>query len=342
MKYDIFISYRKERAVYAELVRSYLIKEGYSPQRIFLDKHEIHAEQFDQKIEYAIKESECLLLIVSKGCFVSKQAEENEDWFLKEIQTAIENEITIIPLLFDKIESLEEGDQKTLLKQAFTQEEYNVLKKQQAVRYDNDYSEASLKHLIHDFLPQPAIEEQPETIYNNIKNVVLGLAGLIAGGAILFFCIFGIAFGITYFHEKLADTPMEELQSHVVVLGQTAFYMHGKSTAAYDISQDSVLYVNSVKSSVPTLSITAFWSSTSMSPAFSRYMVKLSKTGGNAKKKAATMVVGFVAILFGYSQGEHLAAEYCEAQRQIFMRDVLWDKNQWRQIIETRKPQKGE
>lgn len=114
--------------------------------------------------------------------------------------------------------------------------------------------------------------------------------------------------------------------------------MHGKSTAAYDTSRDSILYVNTIKSSVPNLSMAAFWSSTSMSPAFSRYMLKLSKTGGNAKKKTITMVVGFVAVLFGYSQGEHFAAEYCESQRQIFMHDILWDNKQWRQIIENNRP----
>lgn len=344
-KYDIFISYRKERSVYAELVRNYLIKAGYDQNRIFLDKHNIHAEQFDKKIQNAIKESRCLLLIVSEDCFVSKQTDDNEDWYFKEVRTAIENKITIIPVLFDKIESLEDGNQKILLRQAFTQEEYSFLRNQQTVRYDNDYSEAALSHLVCDFLPKPSQSESITTNYDKFKDVIsglIGLLGVIVGGGILFLCIFGFAFGITYFHEKPADTPTEELQCHVIVFGETAFYSHGRTTAAYNISRDSVLYVNSVKTLVPTLSMASFWGSMSMSPAFSRYMIKLSKTGGgNPRKKVVTMVVGFVAVLFGYSQGEHFATEYCEAKRQILMHDVLWDKRQWNQVIETNKTING-
>jgi len=334
-KYDIFISYRKEKSVYADLVKQYLLAHGYEKERVFLDKHNIHAEQFDKKLESAIQDSQCFLLIVSKECFVSRQSDENDDWFLKEIQVAIDNHVLIVPLLFDGIKSLEDSGTKEHLKDNFSLEDYELLVKQQAVRYDNDYSESALEHLMNDFLPLPTVSEPAESRGWRYMKMAAGIVGAIGCLVLLYFCIFGVAFGITYLHEKPTDTPQEELRNHTFILGQTVSYFHGNTQAAYSIEKDSVLYVNSKVSVAPTISISAFWSASAISPAFSKYITKMARKGGNPKERIVMMVTGFVAVMFGYSQGEQFALDYCEGQRYLMMRDALWDKENWKAIIET-------
>lgn len=108
-KYKAFISYRKSHDTSADLVKKVLVEEyGFSHESIFLVKHNIGSEYFDTKLKIAVESSSCFVLIVTKDCFIPK--EDGNDWFLEEIQEALDNEITIIPLLFDGIRGLKEKE----------------------------------------------------------------------------------------------------------------------------------------------------------------------------------------------------------------------------------------
>lgn len=94
MKYDIFISYRREGgAQYARTVQLMLEKKGY---RVFLDYDELKDEKFSPQIEAAIKNSTIFLILLSKGSMV--RCANPGDWVRHEIEIAIVNRKRIVPV----------------------------------------------------------------------------------------------------------------------------------------------------------------------------------------------------------------------------------------------------
>lgn len=84
--YNAFISYRKSSPVNAVWIRQCIVdKSAYSTENIFLDKHSIGPVLFDEKIKKAISESNCIILLVTDGCFKAKPKVE-EDWYIKEFK----------------------------------------------------------------------------------------------------------------------------------------------------------------------------------------------------------------------------------------------------------------
>lgn len=78
--YRAFISYRKASSINADYIRQIIADHSvYSQEEIFLDKHSIGPERFDDKIRKAIEESNCIVLLVTNECFVQKR-EDEEDW----------------------------------------------------------------------------------------------------------------------------------------------------------------------------------------------------------------------------------------------------------------------
>ncbi len=93
-RYDIFISYRREDA--AELARNIqlqLEKYGY---RVFLDVERLKDGHFDKKIIDAIKSAKVFLALLTPKYL--GRCGDGDDWVRKEIECAVENKITIVPV----------------------------------------------------------------------------------------------------------------------------------------------------------------------------------------------------------------------------------------------------
>lgn len=93
MKYDIFISYRREGGdKYARTIQQALEKQ----YRVFLDFDELKDGAFDQRIIDAISESPVFLLILSKGAL--DRCVNEDDWVRQEIMQAIKSGCHIVPV----------------------------------------------------------------------------------------------------------------------------------------------------------------------------------------------------------------------------------------------------
>ena len=96
-KYDVFISYRRGNGFFlAQVIRDRLTKKNLS---VFLDTEELHSGKFDQKIIDAITEASNFILILTKGAL--DRCVDEQDWMRREIQEAMRNNKTIIPILYD-------------------------------------------------------------------------------------------------------------------------------------------------------------------------------------------------------------------------------------------------
>ncbi|MDE7381840.1 MAG: SUMF1/EgtB/PvdO family nonheme iron enzyme [Muribaculaceae bacterium] len=94
MKYDIFISYRREGgAQYARALQLFLENKRY---RVFLDYDELTDSVFSDKIKDAIKNSSVFIIILSKNSL--DRCINDDDWVRQEIECAINNNIKIVPV----------------------------------------------------------------------------------------------------------------------------------------------------------------------------------------------------------------------------------------------------
>jgi len=98
MKYDIFISYRREGGKnYARTLKPELEKRGF---KVFLDFDELKDGVFDKRIMDAISESPIFLVILSQGAL--DRCINEEDWVRQEILFANESNRHIVPVEVDK------------------------------------------------------------------------------------------------------------------------------------------------------------------------------------------------------------------------------------------------
>lgn len=99
MKYDVFISYRREGGTHqADALESKLLLKRKGC-RVFLDRSEIRGEDWKKKIDESIRESCNFVVIISKGCFPHKG--EGTDNFLLEIDQALRMGKNVIPVYYD-------------------------------------------------------------------------------------------------------------------------------------------------------------------------------------------------------------------------------------------------
>lgn len=246
-KYKAFISFRRSHSTNAELVKNTLIEQyGFSSSEIFLDKHNIGPEEFDKKLETAVKSSSCLILIVTKECFIPKQ----DDWYLKEIKTAITNNITIIPVLFDEIKSLS-TDLTTLQAlnelegEYFTAEEIAYLKKTQSIRYDYDLSEATFSKL-NKFVEEADKKSDNSTVLSKVKRGARITAFLLLLFAIAFVFFFGL--GVLWGYFTSSSKQDKIIKDHTLIENGVATFNFGGIEARYDIGADSIYLDNNTPS----------------------------------------------------------------------------------------------
>ena len=94
---DVFISYRRDTgSKEASLINEKLKARGVRP---FLDKHNIHSEDFFQSIRRHIDSSPNFLMILTPGYFTKRNG---EDWVRKEIEYAWQKKKRFIGIAFDE------------------------------------------------------------------------------------------------------------------------------------------------------------------------------------------------------------------------------------------------
>lgn len=98
MKYDIFISYRRDGgAQYARILQLMLIQRGY---KVFLDYDELRDGTFSDRIKSAIKDAPVFMPILSAGSM--KRCANDGDWVRKEILLAVQEGKPIVPINPDR------------------------------------------------------------------------------------------------------------------------------------------------------------------------------------------------------------------------------------------------
>lgn len=233
--YNAFISYRKTSTVNADYIRQSIAdNSAYSLEDIFLDKHSIGPELFNDKIKKAIEESCCIVLLVTKGCFKAKE-DGKEDWFLEEIKTAITLGKTIIPVLFDKIESLSEESIFSELKTNFNDQEIEILTKSQSIPYSLDFPDASISRLIG-FI-ETANESKKVSV--KIARVVKGIGTVVAVLIIFFALFFGL--GVLWGYFTSSTNSDSVLADNSIIEGSSIHFEYEGWDATYDLNNDTIL-----------------------------------------------------------------------------------------------------
>ena len=137
MKYDVFISYRRENGTHqANALRADIqrIRVDYS---IFMDTREMKGGDFARKLDRKIRESSNFVIVVSQGCFPHQSP--GKDYFLYEIGQAIRMGKNVIPVYYDGMEYKDIQDYLSWI------EDFD---KQNAITYHNDDPEGSVNQII--------------------------------------------------------------------------------------------------------------------------------------------------------------------------------------------------
>lgn len=99
MKHRVFISYRRKGGTAPANVVRMIIEQRLPHYSVYMDVKDHHAGYFDKQLSAAIADTDYFLLIVSPGCFEEKSG---VDYFLQEIDLALEQNKNIIPITFDE------------------------------------------------------------------------------------------------------------------------------------------------------------------------------------------------------------------------------------------------
>ena len=205
---------------------------GYLKDDIFLDEQSIGPEYFDKKIKYAIENSNCLVLLVTKNCFVAKG---EEDWFLKEIKTALENKKTIIPVLFDGIKTISDVLPSGQLEELFKKEEISNLTRFQCVQFSQEYPTESIKKLVS-FIEKK--EKEKESRFEKIKKWSKCISFIVAFFILFFTLCFGIGFMWGYITSPTATNDV--IADNTVIVDKTLLFNYAGLKATYNLETDKI------------------------------------------------------------------------------------------------------
>lgn len=95
MKYDIFISYRRDGGdIMAHMLYEQLTKKGFT---VFQDIETLRSGKFNTSIYEKIEQCKDVIVVLPPNCLEGCQ--DNDDWVRKEIACAINNKKNIIPVM---------------------------------------------------------------------------------------------------------------------------------------------------------------------------------------------------------------------------------------------------
>ncbi|MCR5836618.1 MAG: toll/interleukin-1 receptor domain-containing protein, partial [Lachnospiraceae bacterium] len=138
MKYDAFISYRREGGfLMAQVIRERLKNKGIN---CFLDLEEDKAGYFDERLIEAINNSANFILILSKDA-LNRCGDEN-DWVRREIMVALNSNKHIIPVRYSDFVWPKELNEKF-------PDELKLLENRQGVLMSQEYLEATIDKIVN-------------------------------------------------------------------------------------------------------------------------------------------------------------------------------------------------
>ena len=87
LNFDVFISYRRDGGEIMGRLLYEMLNEDYN---VFFDHESLSSGRFDEALLRVIEGCTDVLFVLSKGCL--ERCCNQDDWFLREIECAIENE----------------------------------------------------------------------------------------------------------------------------------------------------------------------------------------------------------------------------------------------------------
>lgn len=336
--YNVFISYRKSSSVNADLIRKSIAdNSAYSLEDIFLDKHSIGPELFDDKIKSAIASSNCVVLLVTKDCFKAKEHIE-EDWFLEEIRTAISLGKKIIPVLFDKIESLSDSSIMIELNKNFNARDIETIVKSQCVPYSTDFPDASITKLVH------FIEEANETrsVLDKTLRVIKGISIVLVALILFFAMFFGIGVLWGYFTSSIDSDSV--LADNTIIEGSILHFEYRGWDATYDVMNDTILIdikeftqkpkVGNVDLVLSSFTFTGAKFILEKNLSYLKYMKFL--RGGSKPAKVAFVCASAAACVgafCGFSQGSSFGRSKRQEETALILYPKLQQRATWSPLI---------
>ena len=336
--YNAFISYRKSSSVNADFIRKSITDtSAFTENDIFLDKHSIGPELFDSKIRTAISSSKCIILLVTKDCFKAK-TDGNEDWFIKEIKTALSLGIKIIPVLFDQIKSLSENSIAEELKGNFDANEIEILTKSQSIPYSTDFPEASIEKLVS------FVESANKTsnVFQILWNVLKGLAIILIILVTFVVAFFGL--GVLWGYFSSSPEMDEVLADNTIIEGTTLHFEYEGWDATYDLTNDTILiditeYSNSPKISNIDLALASFTFTGAKAIldkniSYLKY-VKMLRGGSKPAKIAfvCASAAACVGAFCGFSQGSSFGRSKRQEETALILYPKLQQRATWSPLI---------
>ena len=160
MKYDAFISYRRENGfLMAQIIHDRLAERHIST---FLDLEELRSGKFNEKLYEAIDESKNFILILPNGAL--DRCVSPDDWVRKEILEAVKMNKTIIPILCDDFH-WPRDKYKDMPQELCTLEDYNAVKSTQ------DYLGAMIDRLIGFMIGIDSKKEMAGTVKESYEYI---------------------------------------------------------------------------------------------------------------------------------------------------------------------------
>lgn len=110
MKYDIFISYRREGGYdTAKHLNDLLVRDGY---KVSFDIDTLRSGNFDIQLLERIEQCEDFILIVDQHCFdrtLDEKFDPNKDWLRCELAHALKKDKNIIPVFLSNVKGFPDG-----------------------------------------------------------------------------------------------------------------------------------------------------------------------------------------------------------------------------------------
>jgi len=193
MKYDIFISYRRDGGEYtAKIIHDKLTELGY---HVFFDVESLRSGQFNVKLFNIIEECTDFISVLSPNSLV--RCENEDDWVRLEIAHALKKEKNVVPVLLRGFQFPEK-----------LPEDIDKIRHQSGIEASTEFFDAFSKRLAEFLITKPKIKSR---ITQNVLFRKL-IPSLLA-----FIIVFVVAFtGFTIYQKMHSTFPATNVEKNTV------------------------------------------------------------------------------------------------------------------------------
>ncbi len=193
MKYDIFISYRREGGEYtAKIIHDKLTELGYN---VFFDVESLRSGQFNSKLFSVIDECEDFISVLSPNCL--ERCGNDNDWVRLEVAYALQKRKNVVPVLLRGFQFPDK-----------LPEDMEQLRYQSGIEASTEFFDAFAKRLVEFLKTKPRIVHR--ITHNSLIKKVLPLV-------IALFVTFGVIFtGYQFYQTTQASFPYSKADKNTV------------------------------------------------------------------------------------------------------------------------------